>query len=118
MNVEEIRSYALNKLNVTEDIKWGDNLCLMVCDKIFLVLGLDEFPVTAAFKIQEENFDSLIEKEEFKQAPSFAKRQWVKLSDVEIISKNDWECFIDEAYVLVAQKLTKKSQKELGLIKG
>lgn len=116
MNVEEFRLYALEKSQTSEDLKWGENLCLMVCGKIFLVLGLDETPVTAAFKVEEQIFDSLIENEGFLQAPYFAKRQWVKISDLESISDKDLKNFINESYLLVAQKLPKKTQRELGLI--
>ena len=51
MNIEEIRAYALSKPEKAEDLKWGEHLCLMVCEKIFLVLSLDEYPAPASFKI-------------------------------------------------------------------
>ena len=116
MNIEEIRSYALDKLQTTEGLKWGDNLCVMVFEKIFLLLSLDQSPTSASFKVSEDDFDLLIEKEGINQAAYFAKRQWVKLDDIELLSTQEWERYINKSYFLVASKLTKKLQKELNLI--
>ena len=116
MNIEDIRTYALNKLGSSEGLKWGENLCFMVNEKIFLVLGLDEHPTTSAFKVSEEDFNTLIERDDIKQAPYFAKNQWVKITDLENLSPKEWENYIDNAYLLVAKKLTQKAQKELGLL--
>lgn len=116
MNIEEIRAYALCKYGVAEDLKWGKHLCLTVCNKIFLVLGLDEHPVPASFKVEEEDFDNLIAIEGLSQAPYFAKRQWIRVDDISRIPEADWGKHIDISYRLVASKLTKKLQREIGLI--
>ena len=88
----------------------------MVAEKIFLVIGLDEYPVPASFKVTEEAFITLTENDGISQAPYFAKRQWVRLKDIEILSESDWKLYIDESYRLVASKLSKTKQRELGLI--
>ena len=116
MNIEDIRTYALNKAGSSEDLKWGENLCFMVNEKIFLVIGLDEHPTTAAFKVSEEDFNTLIERNDIRQAPYFAKNQWIKINDLGGLSPKEWEKYIDNAYLLVAEKLTKKAQKKLGLL--
>lgn len=116
MNIEEIRTYALEKAGASEGLKWGEHLCLMVKEKIFMVLSLDEHPVAASFKVNEEDFDALTEQDGISQAPYFAKRQWVKVDDIDMLSEKAWQKRIDEAYLLVAQKLPKKTQKELGLM--
>ena len=116
MNIEEIRAYVLEKAGTSEGLKWGEHLCLMVKEKIFMVLSLDEHPVSASIKVNEANFDELTEQEGIMQAPYFAKRQWVKIGDIALLSNKEWQKRIDEAYILVAQKLPKKTQLELGLM--
>ena len=88
----------------------------MAYEKIFLVLSLDDFPTPASFKVREEDFDELILQEGITQAPYFAKRKWVKVDDISKISGVNWKNHIDISYHLAATKLTKKLQRELGLI--
>ena len=114
MNIEEIRAYALRKPETSEDLKWGEHLCLMVSEKIFLLLSLDEHPTPASFKVDEDEFDNLTKHEGINQAPYFAKRQWVKTNDISLILSSDWKRHIDESYRLVASKLSKKSKESLG----
>lgn len=116
MNIEELREYALSLKGTTEDLKWGENLCIMVHEKIFLVLGIDEIPPTIALKVEEEIFDELTSIDGIKQAPYFAKRQWIKIDSVNNFNNTQWKEFILNSYKLVTSKLTKKAQKELGLI--
>jgi predicted DNA-binding protein (MmcQ/YjbR family) len=113
MNAEEIRQKALQLKAVTEDLKWGEHLCFCVHEKIFLVLSLDETPVCASFKVTEEQFDELCEHDGIAQAPYFAKRQWVKVNDVALLTSEKWNHYINNSYHLVAAKLPKKLRLEL-----
>ena len=115
MNAEHIRQQALQLKAVTEDLKWGEHLCFCVHEKIFLVLSLDETPVCASFKVAEEQFDELTEQEGIAQAPYFAKRQWVKVNDVALLSTEKWNAYITNSYRLVAAKLRKKIRENLDL---
>jgi len=45
---------------VTEDIKCGSDLCFSVGGKIFLVTGLEQLPITASFKVADEQFEELL----------------------------------------------------------
>jgi predicted DNA-binding protein (MmcQ/YjbR family) len=46
MNAEEIREYALQKVNVTEGFPFGgDTLVFKVYEKAFLLIGLDSIPL-------------------------------------------------------------------------
>ena len=57
MNIEELRTLCMSFPGTTEDIKWGDHLCFCVGNKIFLIAGLDQAPVTASFKVETDDFD-------------------------------------------------------------
>jgi predicted DNA-binding protein (MmcQ/YjbR family) len=46
MNIEEVQSLCNQLPGVTEDIKWGSDLCFSVGGKMFLVTGLEQSPIT------------------------------------------------------------------------
>ncbi|MDX9791095.1 MAG: MmcQ/YjbR family DNA-binding protein [Candidatus Kapabacteria bacterium] len=113
MILEQIRNYCLSLPFVSEDMKWGDNLCFSVAEKLFLVVSLDEPLLPASFKVSDEDFIELCLKPEFVQAPYFAKNKWVKVNEIEKFQFYEWKIFIDNAYKLISLKLTKKLQAEI-----
>jgi predicted DNA-binding protein (MmcQ/YjbR family) len=113
MILEEIRRYCLSLQLVTEGLKWGDNLCFSVAGKLFLIISLDEIPVAASFKVENEDFESFIAMEGFIQAPYFAKNQWVKILDIENMNFDEWKKNIDTSYNLIKQKLPAKILKTM-----
>jgi predicted DNA-binding protein (MmcQ/YjbR family) len=113
MDTEDIRSYCLKLPGVTEDIKWKHNLCFSVAGKLFLLVSLDEAPPSAAFKVPQDDFDSLCCRDGFSQAPYFAKNMWVRIEDIGLLSSQEWETFIRESYELVKMKLPARTRKEL-----
>lgn len=112
MNIEELQTYCLSLPGATEDIKWEDNLVFSVADKIFCLAGLEP-PLHVAFKLDEEEFDALTQTDGIIQAPHFARRKWVLVTDVEQLSRTEWEHHISNSYELVKSKLPKKRQEEL-----
>ena len=111
--IEEIREFCLALPKVTEDLKWGNNLCFSVAGKLFLVISLDEFPLAASFKVNDDDFEVMSSRDGFIQAPYFAKNKWVKVLDINTISLADWNNYILNAYNLIKLKLTKKLQSEI-----
>lgn len=111
--IEELQIFCKSLPKVTEDIKWGNNLCFSVAGKLFLVISLDELPIAASFKVSEEDFDELSSREGFMQAPYFAKNKWVKILDIDSISLNQWIDYVMNSYNLIKLKLTKKLQAEI-----
>ncbi len=112
MNIEELRIYCLGLPGATEDIKWEDNLVFSVAEKIFCLAGLEP-PLRVAFKVDEEEFEELTQSEGIIQAPHFARRKWVLITDEDRLSRSEWEQHIRKSYELVKSKLPKKKQEEL-----
>lgn len=48
---------------VTTDIKWKDHLCFNIGEKIFLITSPESLPLTASFKVSDEDFLTLSERE-------------------------------------------------------
>ena len=114
MNVEEIQAICKTLPAVTEDIKWGHDLVFSVGGKMFCVVGLEQLPTTASFKVKEEEFDDISTRNGFKPAPYVAKYKWVMIEDVQKMNKKDWKKYIRQSYEMVRDKLPAKTKKQLG----
>jgi predicted DNA-binding protein (MmcQ/YjbR family) len=115
MTIEELLSISKALKGVTTDIKWEEHLCFNVGGKIFLLTAPDQSPPTATFKVSEEDFNALTERTGITQARYFAKRQWVSVDDLNLLSEKEWKHYIAESYKRVASKLTRKLRTELGI---
>jgi predicted DNA-binding protein (MmcQ/YjbR family) len=113
MNSEEIRTICRALPGVTEDIKWGHDLVFSVGEKMFCVVGLDEVPVSASFKVADDEFDEMSSRKGFKPAPYVAKYKWVWTEDIKNMSKTEWKKCIRQSYELVKAKLPAKIKKQL-----
>jgi len=116
MTLETIQELCLALPATTEDIKWESHLCFSVGGKIYLITGADEVPVTASFKVSDEDFESLCALEGFIAAPYMAKHKWIKVDDIGRLTRSQWKQYLQRAHELVAAKLTKKLRRELELL--
>ncbi|MNC95533.1 hypothetical protein D3C83_126830 [compost metagenome] len=58
----------------------------------------------------------LTERDHIIPAPYMARNMWVMAEKPSALSKKEWEFFVRKSYELVAAKLPRKTQKEIGLI--
>ncbi len=115
MTIEDIQQICESLPGTTTDIKWEQDLCFCVGDKMYVVLGLDKKPTTASFKVPDDQFDSLLERDGFYPAPYLARYKWVALDDISKLTLEEWRVFTQQAHQLIAQKLSKSLQKKLGI---
>jgi len=113
MNIEEIQNICRDWPGVTEDIKWGADLVFSVGNKMFCVVGLEQSPVTASFKVTDEEFDEMSNRPGFKPAPYVAKYKWVWIEDINKMKKTDWKKYLKQSYELVKAKLPAKIRNTL-----
>lgn len=116
MNVEEIQVICKALPSVTEDIKWGHDLVFSIGGKMFCVVGLDQSPTTASFKVKEEEFEEICCRDGFKPAPYVAKYKWVLVEDLKKMNQKEWNQYIRQSYDLVRDKLPAKMKKLLGVL--
>ncbi|PKV75369.1 MmcQ/YjbR family DNA-binding protein [Pontibacter ramchanderi] len=112
MNIEELRSFCLNLKGVTEDVKWGNDLCFLVGNKMFCVTSLDGEP-SVSFKVTDAEFDVLSTSIGIVPAPYMARNKWIQVQSWERLSRLEWENYVKQSYELVKAKLTKKLQREI-----
>jgi predicted DNA-binding protein (MmcQ/YjbR family) len=115
MDIEQLRELCTSLPGVTEDIKWGNDLCFCIGGKMFCVAGLTESPVSASFKVTEDEFEEMASREGFKPAPYVAKYKWVLADDLNRMTRKEWEFYVGRSYALVRDKLPPKIKKTLPL---
>ncbi len=113
MNIEDLRDYCNKLPGVTEDIKWGHDLCFCIGAKMFAVTGLEGNPVGLSFKVTDEEFEEVSTTDGFIPAPYLARNKWVLLKDTSRIPRKKLEAYIKQSYELILSKLPKKTQQEI-----
>ena len=113
MSIEELRALCLSFPGTTEDIKWEKDLCFSVGGKMFLVTSTEALPISASFKSTPEGFEELTKMPGYKPAPYLARYKWVYVEDIRLISRTDWEEYVQLSYSLVLSKLPAKLRKAL-----
>jgi predicted DNA-binding protein (MmcQ/YjbR family) len=108
MDIEMFREYCLSLPGTTEDLKWGDNLCFLVHEKIFVISSLDRG--STAFKCDREDFNALVERDGIAQAFHLAKGQWVQIDAFDVMPVSELKDRIAASRALVIGKLPKKIQ--------
>jgi predicted DNA-binding protein (MmcQ/YjbR family) len=114
MDIEVLRSICLSFPAVTEDIKWGNDLCFCIGEKMFCVTSL-ESPHTFSLKVTDAEFDELAGSEGFIPAPYLARAKWVLVTDPSKLSKRDLKNYLQQSYDLIKAKIPKKQRRDLGL---
>lgn len=115
MNIEDIQNTCKMLPLVTEDIKWKNNLVFSIGGKIFCIMDINHFPITASFKVSEEMFDEMRDREGFKPAPYVGKYKWVMIEDVTKTNETDWKKYIEQSYNLVKAKLSHTIKTQFGI---
>ncbi len=114
MNIELLQKLCKSLPAVTEDIKWGNDLCFSVGGKMFCVAGL-QTPTSVSFKVRDDEFDEMSSRPGLSPAPYVARYKWVLVEDLNKLSVKEWDHFVRQSYQLVKDKLPKKTLKELEL---
>jgi predicted DNA-binding protein (MmcQ/YjbR family) len=107
MNSEALQSICKNLPHATEDMKWGNDLCFMIGEKMFCVVALTT-PTKVSLKVSDEEFASLSEKKGIIPAPYLARYKWILVEDMSVFSDKAWELYIRQSYQLIKSKLPKK----------
>jgi predicted DNA-binding protein (MmcQ/YjbR family) len=115
MNRAKLIDFCRKLPHATEDIKWGVNLVFSVGGKMFAAFDVDPTG-QCSFKAAPEVFDSLTAKPGIIPAPYAARFHWVAVTDPKALP-HDMACeLVRDSYDLVAEKLSAKMRKRLGII--
>jgi len=98
-------------------IQWGNASVWKVGGRIFAICsrwGQGEGP-KFSFKCSDLAFEILPQMPDIIPAPYLARAKWVQMENPDALSRGEFEKHIIAAHEIIAAKLTKKLQKELGL---
>ncbi|HYG49703.1 MAG TPA: MmcQ/YjbR family DNA-binding protein [Flavobacteriales bacterium] len=107
MNIEDLRKMCLGLPHVTEDIKWGHDLCFCIGEKMFCVTGI-EGPLKVSFKVKDEEFHDMAARPHIVPAPYVARYKWVLVEEPHALNAKEWEHYVSQSYSLVKENLSKK----------
>ena len=107
MTIEGLREICRSLPGVTEDVKWGSDLCFLVGGKMFVVVNLEP-PHQVSFKCTPEQFGELIERPGVIPAPYMARNMWVQEQELgETLERAELDALVHASYGLVVDKLPK-----------
>lgn len=112
MNIEQLRKYCLSFPHATEDVKWGNDLCFCVGEKMFCVTGLDSGD-KVSLKTTPEKFAELTERDGVIPAPYVARYHWIAMERPDAIADAELKELIANSYQLVFDKLPPKIRRGL-----
>ncbi|NEX94496.1 MmcQ/YjbR family DNA-binding protein [Caulobacter sp. 17J65-9] len=117
MTFDEFDAAAKALPGVTFDIKWGKDRVYSVGDKMFAVAGqLGEEAPRWCMKVSDASFEQLCEEGVAEPAPYMARNKWVLFASADAIPADQLKGYLVNAHALIAAKLSKKAQRELGML--
>lgn len=109
MDIEQLREFCLSLPHTTEDVKWENDLCFLIDEKMFCVCGLEPSDNWQfSFKCTPEKFAELVEIEGIIPAPYVARYHWVAVQKADVINHDEIEELIKKSYSMVFEKLPAK----------
>jgi len=120
MTLDEFDKFCRSLTATTMVIQWGDAHVWKVGGKVFAVGGWDETSEITGitFKTSPDEFDFLVEMPGVRPAPYLASRgfTWVQHYGEPGLEDDDLREQLIESHQIVASGLSKKKQRELGLL--
>jgi predicted DNA-binding protein (MmcQ/YjbR family) len=116
MNLKAIQKLCASLPHATFDRKWEIDYVYSIGGKMFAVACENAYRgVFIGFKVDDERFLELTDRDGFVPAPYLARAKWVQIVDLKKVSDDELQALIRRSYQLVSMKLTRKLRNELGL---
>jgi len=107
VTLETVRQICRSLPAVTEDVKWGHDLCFSVRARLFTIVDLDP-PHAITFKCTPETFAELVERSGMIPAPYLARNMWVQQEALgEVLDRRELAEVLRTSYDLVVARLPK-----------
>jgi len=113
MNHAELEKFCLSLKGTKTDVKWGNDLCYLIGEKMYCVTSLD-LPLKVSMKVLAEEFGELTERGGIIPAPYMARNHWIFIEKSNALTLKEWKHYIQQSYELVLAKLPKKIKIKIG----
>jgi predicted DNA-binding protein (MmcQ/YjbR family) len=111
MSLTPLMDFCRKLPHVTEDTKWGNDLCFSIGGKMFCVFDKSG-GLTFSFKTTPAMFSILTKKEGIIPAPYVARYHWVMLEGPTALPTKQIQELIRESYHLVSLGLPAKVRRQ------
>jgi predicted DNA-binding protein (MmcQ/YjbR family) len=120
MTLNDFNAFCRALPHTTHVVQWGGSHVWKIGGKVFVIGGADrdDTLARASFKVSRMGFDILKEQPGLKGAPHLASRgmSWIQRTGDEWMSDEDLLGYIRDSYTIVGRGLTRKLQRELGIL--
>lgn len=124
MTLDEYNAFCGNLTGTTSVVQWGGSHVWKVGGKMFAISDLGsgsekaspDTHIALAIKCGDMSYRMLTELNGIIPAPYLARAKWVRVEADAEFNDDDRKAYIAEAHRIIGGKLSKKLQKELGLI--
>ena len=113
MNLTKAKEFCRTLPGATEDIKWECNLVFSVGEKMFAAMDAKDKAKAISFKVDDDRFLELTDREGIIPAPYLARARWVMVEDLSKLPDAEAKALLKRSHELVFAKLTKKLQHEI-----
>lgn len=119
MTLDEYNDFCRALPHTTYVVQWRGSHVWKIGGKVFAIGGRNEGAgLWVTFKASAMAYDILKEQPGLKPAPHLASRgmKWIQRYSEESMDDDGLKAYIRESYRIVAEKLTKSTRQQLGLI--
>jgi predicted DNA-binding protein (MmcQ/YjbR family) len=117
MDFERARRFCASLPATAQDVKWGSDLCFSVGGRMFAVTWLDRGKAQRfSFKVDADRFLEMTDRPGIVPAPYLAGAKWIQVLQADALGDAEAQALPARAHALAAARLTRKLQRELGLL--
>lgn len=112
--VKRLQDFCRSLPAVTEDVKWENNLVFSVGGKMFALFSYPDGE-SFSFKTDPHVFADISQRPGIEPAPYLARALWVQCAGRHVLALEEIELLLSEAHAIVASRLPRGIQDELGM---
>lgn len=118
MNLKAFNTYCASLPSTTHVVQWGGSDVWKVGGKVFAIGGWNGGEPGFTFKVSPLAYEMLKDQPGLRPAPYLASRgmTWIQHHAKPGLSAKDLKAYIAQSHAIVAAGLSKKKQRELGLL--
>lgn len=118
MTYEDYNAFCASLPATSHVVQWGGAHVWKVGGKVFVIGGWAKDQPSFSFKVSHIAYEMLQEQPGLRPAPYLASRgmKWIQHYSKPGLTDEELKDYIRQSYHLVAQGLSKKKQRELGLL--
>jgi len=120
MTYKQFNAFCRGLVATSYVMQWGGSHVWKVGGKVFAIGGWQDDEPSFAFKVSEISYEMLKDKPGLRPAPYLASRgmTWIQHYARPGLSDGELKDYIRQSHRIVARGLSKKKQRELGLIEA